>query len=146
MDRTELSAYERRARVARLINKSQSKLVVALGKDLDAFGVSVAQYVILSTLWAGRCDTAAQLCKEICYSPGAMTRMLDRLEEKGLIDRLPHPSSRRAHLLALTTEGQKLFPELLAKSGATIDRLLGDFNSNELNRFEALLDRVLASA
>ncbi|QOT79424.1 MarR family winged helix-turn-helix transcriptional regulator [Cupriavidus basilensis] len=140
----EVITYERRARVARLINRGQSKLVLALDRDLEPFGVTAAQYAILSTLWGGRGDTAAQLCKEISYSPGAMTRMLDRLEQKLLIRRLPHPDSRRSHKLELSEEGRQLFPELLATSAAIINRFLGDFDSADLSRFEALLERMLA--
>ena len=136
--------YDQRARVARLLNRSQSKLVLALDRDLERFGVTAAQYAILSALWAGRGDTAAQLCKDISYSPGAMTRMLDRLEQKQQIRRLPHPDNRRAHKLELTEEGRQVFPELLATSAAIIDRFLGEFDSSELYRLEALLERMLA--
>lgn len=136
--------YERRARVARLVNRGQSKLIQALDKDLEPFGVTAAQYGILSAIRAGRGDTAAQLCKEISYSPGAMTRMLDRLEQKHLIRRLPHPDSRRANMLELTDDGRRIFPELLAKSSAIINRFFGEFNSVELRRLETLLERMVA--
>jgi len=136
--------YERRARVARLVNRGQSKLILALDRELEPFGVTAAQYAILSAMRSGRGDTAAQLCKEISYSPGAMTRMLDRLEQKHLIQRLPHPDSRRAHKLELTDEGCRTFPEMLAISSAIIDRFFGDFNSVELRRLETLLERMLA--
>ena len=81
------TTYEQRARVGLLVNQAQSELVAELDKVLMGFDVSAAQYVILSTLSAGRSNTAAQICKEISYSAGAMTRMLYRLEAKGLICR-----------------------------------------------------------
>ncbi len=73
-----------------------------------------------------------------------MTRMLDRLEQKRVIRRLPYPGSRRAHLMALTEEGREVFPELLARASANVDRILGIFDSADMNRFEALLNRILA--
>lgn len=74
--------YDHQAKVGLLINLLQTKLETSLDKALSLFDVSAAQYVIISALANGRAETAAQLCKEISYSPGAMTRMLNRLETK----------------------------------------------------------------
>lgn len=136
--------YERRAKVGRLINRAQTELVLAVDRELERFGVTAAQYVILATLWAGRGDTAAQICKEISYTPGAMTRMLDRLEQKGIIRRLAHSDSRRSNKLELTEQGRAMFPALLAASTTVIDRFFGDFNAGELQQFETLLTKMLA--
>lgn len=138
--------YEQRARIGRLINLAQSALVVQLDKALRRFDVSAAQYVILATLWAGRGDTAAQICKEISYSPGAMTRMLFRLESKGLIYRAVDENNRRSYKLELTEEGRTKFPELRAASSALIDRFFGAFSTAELREFERLLEQMLSRA
>lgn len=136
--------YEQRARVGRLVNLAQSALVMQLDRALMRFDVSAAQYVILATLWAGRGDTATQICKEISYSPGAMTRMLSRLESKGLVCRAVDENNRRSYKLALTDEGREKFPALRAVSAAKIDSFFGSFNEDELNEFERLLEKMLA--
>jgi DNA-binding MarR family transcriptional regulator len=141
--RTSQTTYEQRARVGRLINRGETELVQALDKALESFGVSAAQYVILSTLRAGRGDTAAQICKEISYTPGAMTRMLDRLEQKQLIRRLRYADDRRSVKLELTQEGREKFPELLAAATTVIDRFFGDLDANELHQLETLLEKML---
>lgn len=145
---TKLSAtsYEQRARVGRLINRGETELVQALDKALECFGVTAAQYVVLSTLWAGRGDTAAQICKEISYTPGAMTRMLDRLTQKQLIRRLPYADDRRSIKLELTDEGRATFPKLLAAATTVIDHFFGDLNANELRQLETLLEKMLSRA
>lgn len=137
------TTYEQRARVGRLINRGETELIQALDKALESFGVSAAQYVILSTLRAGRGDTAAQICKEISYTPGAMTRMLDRLEQKQLIRRLRYADDRRSVKLELTQEGREKFPELLAAATTVIDRFFGDLDANELHQLETLLEKML---
>ena len=142
----ETVVYENRARVGRLLTKAQSELVTALDHALADFDVSAAQYVILSTLWYGRADTAAQICKEISYSPGAMTRMLDRLEQKNLIVRLPMEDSRRAYKLELTVEGKAVFPDLLATSASVMNRFFGSISHQELQQLETLLQRMTGTA
>jgi DNA-binding MarR family transcriptional regulator len=39
-----------------------------------------------------------------------MTKLLDRLESKGLLQRRPHPDDRRAVMIELTDEGRALVP------------------------------------
>ncbi|WP_429391852.1 MarR family winged helix-turn-helix transcriptional regulator [Pseudomonas laurylsulfatiphila] len=129
-----------------MITRGQSELVQALDKALESFGVTAAQYVILSTLRTGRGDTAAQICKEISYTPGAMTRMLDRLEQKQLIRRLPYADNRRSVKLELTGEGREKFPELLAAATTVIDSFFGDLGADELRQFETLLEKMLRRA
>lgn len=141
---SEGTTYDQRSRVGRLIHRSQIQLVMALDREFEPFGVTAAQFVILSTLWNKRGDTAAQVCKELSYTPGAMTRMIDRLEQKLLIRRLPHPDNRRANRLELTEEGRAIYPELLAASTAIVDRYFGSFNPKELATLESLLERMLA--
>lgn len=134
--------YEDRARVGRLINKLQAGLVAALDQALSNYDVSSAQYVVLSTLWNKRADTAAQICREISYTPGAMTRMLDRLEQKKLLVRLPMEDTRRAYKLELTEEGKAVFPDLLVASSAVIDQFFGVYSAEELAQLETLLKKM----
>ncbi|MEX3811238.1 MarR family winged helix-turn-helix transcriptional regulator [Paraburkholderia sp. BR13439] len=140
----DVTTYDQRARVGRLLHRSENRLVVALGKELEPFGVTAAQYVILAALRYHRADTAAYLCKELSYTPGAMTRMIDRLEQKLLVRRVPHPDSRRANKLELTAHGRALFPELLAASTAIIDRFFGGYSASELALLESLLKGMLS--
>ena len=141
-DDTSLFLYERQARVARMVQRAQTHLIQALDQALAPYDVTAAQYVILATLWIGRGDTAAQICKEISYTPGAMTRMLDRLEQKGLLVRKPHEESRRAHKLELTEKGQSGFPAMLAASQGVMNRLFGGFDGEDLARFEEYLLKI----
>ena len=96
-------------RVARLVSRAQNALADELDVKLAPFDITAAQYVVLSTLHSGRANIAAQICKELSYSPGAMTRMLNRLEQKGMIQKAPSVANRRTVQLELTEAGQRLF-------------------------------------
>jgi len=141
--KSDQTSYEHRGYVARLVHQAQSAMVASLDEALAPFDLSAAQYVILSTLASGRADTAAQICKDISYSPGAMTRMLNRLEEKGLIVRTEFPDNRRMNKLELSEKGRSAFPAMLACSSRVIDRYFGAFDPNELRQLEALLNKMM---
>lgn len=129
-----------------MINRAQSEMVEALDHALASYDVSAAQYVILSTLWSGRADTAAQICKEISYTPGAMTRMIDRLEQKHLIKRSRKEENRRTNKLELTDAGKNVFPELLAASTKIINQYFGGFEAQELDLLEKLVGKMLGQS
>lgn len=125
--------------VARLISRAQKTLEGELDIKLAPFDITAAQYVVLSTLHSGRANIAAQICKELSYSPGAMTRMLNRLEQKGMIQKAPSIDNRRTVQLELTEAGRRLFPSLLEASGIVIEQYFGHFSAQELAAFESLL-------
>ena len=74
--------------------------------DLAPLEISAAQYVTISVLAkCGEDSAAAQICKDLSYDAGAMTRMVDRLEAKGLISRCRCPEDRRLVKIKLTEAG-----------------------------------------
>ncbi len=138
--------YHARTSVGALVHRSRAAVVDALDRELAQFDMSAAQYVVVSMLAEGRCDTAAQLCVQMPYDPGAMTRMLDRLEQKQLLRRVRSPENRRSARLELTADGAALQPRLRAASIAVINRLLHGFTTAEARQLESLLERLLANA
>jgi len=72
-----------------------------------------------------------------------MTRMIDRLEQKGLVRRSPNPEDRRATHVDLTSAGKALFPQLLAAKERVQERFLRGFNKDDVRTLERLLNRML---
>ena len=135
--------YDHQAKVGLLINLLQTKLETSLDKALSLFDVSAAQYVIISALANGRAETAAQLCKEISYSPGAMTRMLNRLETKNLIYRTIQDDNLCAKKLSLTENAKQLYPKLKSASVSVITDIFAPLGITELNTVESILREIV---
>jgi MarR family transcriptional regulator, multiple antibiotic resistance protein MarR len=123
-----------------------SRVKVRLFEDLDAelapLDISAAQYVILVNLASG-VDSSSGLCKSVSYDPGAMTRMLDRLERKSLISRVRCAEDRRVARLALTEEGKAVYPKLVERAAGVLNRRLRGFTPSEVKQLEGLLQRML---
>ncbi len=80
------------------------------------------------------------------YDPGAMTRMLDRLERKGLVRRVRCPKDRRKVIVELTDDGKAAYPKLIAAAVRTINHFLRGFTKADAHQLETLLKRMLANA
>lgn len=129
----------------RLINRLRVELIDALDRELAPFEISAPQLFVLSSVAYGEADSAARLCKSISYDPGAMTRMIDRLQQKGLVRRVPHPEDRRAMNLELTVAGKALFPQLIAAKDRVHAQFLRGFSDEDRRILETLLHRMLAN-
>jgi DNA-binding MarR family transcriptional regulator len=115
--------------------------------ELAALEISSAQYVVISVLaQRGGVDSACQLCKDISYDGGAMTRMIDRLEAKGLIRRRRCADDRRLVKIELTDVGREALPKLRACSVQVLNRFLRGFSQSEARQLELFLARILQNA
>ena len=134
--------FDPRMGIGGLLSRVKMSLVDALDAELAQFDISAAQYVILVNLASG-CDSSSDLCRSVSYDPGAMTRMLDRLERKGLIRRVRCFEDRRVARLALTDEGKAVYPQLIERAATVLNRKLRGFSPDEVRRLESLLQRML---
>jgi MarR family transcriptional regulator, multiple antibiotic resistance protein MarR len=131
--------------IGRLISHVRTAVMEALDRELAPYDISAAQLIVLALLAKGEADSAATLCKGISYDPGAMTRMLDRLEQKGLIRRRPNPEDRRTMNLELTSAGRALYPKLHETKEEVQRRFLRGFSDADVGSLCSLLSRMLAN-
>jgi len=79
---------------------------------MEPHGITAAQFKVLIIMAQFGVDTPAELCRHLSLDSGSMTRMLDRLEQKGLLDRKRSALDRRQVQLVLTDDGQRLADRL----------------------------------
>lgn len=95
--------------VSRIMLLSQ-QLKRQTAQRLGKHGLNIWAYDVLATLRRQGPPyqlSPTKLSRAAMLSPGAMTNRLDRLEDNGLIERLPDPDDRRALLIALTPTGRE---------------------------------------
>jgi len=146
------ATYEPRKGIGYMMNRVRTELLAAIDRDmaadeqLSSMEMSSAQFVIIATLSMGTAKSASDLCKGISYDAGAMTRMLDRLEEKGLLRRSRDPNDRRLVNLELTEKGQAALPRMRDVSMRVLNRFLQGFTKAEARQLEGFLSRILENA
>jgi MarR family transcriptional regulator, multiple antibiotic resistance protein MarR len=138
--------YRPRDGVGFLLTRAKLQLLDDLDRELEPLDITAAQYVILVRLSEVDVGSASGLCKGVSYDPGAMTRMIDRLEKKGLVRRVRRADDRRKVDLELTAEGKTLRPKLIAAVVKVLNRRLRGFNKDEVEQFTVFLRRMLESA
>ena len=142
----DLKSYDPKRSIGGLLSRVKLEMGAALDAELAPLDITGAQFVILMSIALGEADSACELCKGISYDPGAMTRMLDRLERRGLVRRVAHPNDRRTSNLELTAEGKAVYPKLRASAMKVLNRFLRGFTQKEARQMESFLQRMLENA
>jgi len=117
-----------------------------LDSHLQDFGVTAAQFKVLIIVSQYGVDTPAELCRFLSLDSGSMTRILDRLEQKGLIARSRCPQDRRQVRLELTADGDVLAGQLPQIGASAMNELVGVLAPDELKTLEKILTKVLLAA
>jgi DNA-binding MarR family transcriptional regulator len=134
-----------------LLGRVRGEMLGALDRELasdvqvNEWELTAAQMIIMAWLATGA-KSASELCKGISYDAGAMTRMIDRLENKGLIRRERCPEDRRLVYLELTSEGQAAYPRVREASRRVLNRFLRGFSKSEARQLEGFMRRMLENA
>jgi DNA-binding MarR family transcriptional regulator len=140
--RTELAMLVSRVRLA-IVSGLDEELLK--DEELAALDVTAAQFVILKNVLKGSARSACELCKALDYDRGAMSRMIDRMESKRLIQRVELSHTRRSVALEVTDAGKAAFPKMEACLDRVVDRLSKGITQSEVREVEKVLRRMLAN-
>jgi DNA-binding MarR family transcriptional regulator len=91
--------------VCKLVHQFAHRLDIHVRRVAEELGMTPSQVVALREL--SEPITARQLASRMACEPSNVTFVLDRLEHRGLIQREPHPSDRRAKQVVLTAAGKR---------------------------------------
>jgi DNA-binding MarR family transcriptional regulator len=87
--------------------------------------------------------SAGQLAERAELSSGAMTNRLDRLEQAGLVRRLPDPDDRRGVQVELTEAGHRVSQESVTVQAAKEALMAGALTKDEKRQLNSLLRRLM---
>jgi DNA-binding MarR family transcriptional regulator len=92
------------------IMRAQQVVLAAVDNALRPFGLTFARYEGLVLLYFSRKGSLplGKMGQRLMIHPTSVTNIIDRLEDQGLVKRIPHPSDGRTTLAELTSEGRKL--------------------------------------
>ncbi|HEY9366630.1 MAG TPA: MarR family transcriptional regulator [Agromyces sp.] len=110
--------------------------------DLD---VSSGEWAVVTSLAkAGEALTPSQLAELTNVAPSSMTHRLDKLAERGLVERAADPDNRTRILVSLTEEGWGLFSQAIRDSDVVESDVLQDLGDEERAELARLLEVVIA--
>ncbi|WP_168222139.1 MarR family winged helix-turn-helix transcriptional regulator [Aquisphaera giovannonii] len=110
---------------------------------LEGHGVSVPQWVVLRCLYDGEGVSLNELAATVGVDNGALSRMMERLAQKGLIVRDADPADRRAVRLRLSEAGRALVPILAREADRNNEAFFGGLSGEDRAKLVATAREIL---
>jgi len=116
------------------------------GKFKEAnLGVTVEQWTVLSCLWEQDKVTQQKLSEITFRDNPSMTRLIDNLEKRDLVVRVPDLTDRRANLIHLTQKGIDLEQRATEIVDCTVDKALDGFSEEEISVCRNVMKKILTN-
>ena len=132
--------------VGYLMRRVLMAITLAADRRLEPDGLTHVQWGPLFMLRNLRASTVAELARELQTDAGAMTRLLDRLEAKGLCRRVRSTDDRRVVRIELTPEGDVAASRVPAVLAQVMNQTLCGFSRAEWESLKTMLQRMLVNA
>jgi DNA-binding MarR family transcriptional regulator len=138
--------YQPEESVGYLMRRILNTVSSEIEREMVPNGLTNAQWIPLFKLYMGSASTVAELARECQLDAGAMTRLLDRLEAKGLLKRVRSSEDRRVVNLELTDEGRAAAQQIPGVLCRVQNAHMEGFSHAEWQLLKSLLRRILANA
>lgn len=138
--------YNPEESVGYMMRRILSTVAIAVERELEPSGLTNAQWVPLFKLYMKQGTTVAELARQCELDAGSMTRLLDRLETKGLCRRVRSCEDRRVVNLELTPEGSAVAQQIPAILSRVQNAHLAGFSAEEWTLLKGFLRRILDTA
>jgi DNA-binding MarR family transcriptional regulator len=111
-------------------------------KKLSKYNLHVGQEMFLMPLWEQDGLNLTQLADHLCVQQATTSRMLERIENVGLVKRVRDPDDGRASLVYLTDQGRSLLEPVMHLWKEVEEIMMTDFTLEERLLFRRLLIQV----
>ncbi|WP_119632752.1 MarR family winged helix-turn-helix transcriptional regulator [Methylocaldum marinum] len=105
-------------------------------------GLTPPQFDVISTLGNTTGMPLHKLAEKTLITKGTLTGIVDRLEQKGLLQRVVPAANRRSFIAVLTPEGERVFEEVFPAHMAYLKKRFGQLSERELEQTEMVLARL----
>ena len=121
-----------------------SKLISAeFHAVVEAEGISVTEWRVLASLTGMQGVSTGQLAQISVSKQPTVTRLLDRMEAKGFVERFSHESDRRLTMVRIAPAGQTLVADLIRHAKEHEKRVLQPFGVKRAEALKAMLRHMI---
>jgi DNA-binding MarR family transcriptional regulator len=136
------ATYRSQDSVGYLVKRTHSLMLDLMEPVFEGRGFTFIQYVILSWLRDGIAVNPKDICMQFRHDSGALTRVIDQLAERGLLERVRRNRDRRKVELQLTPLGRKTIEGLVPLVVEKLNFALADLSTSEVLELRRLLVKL----
>lgn len=136
-------SFHLRDSIGYLVKRSQRLMQERIEGLFAQQDFTLQQWIVLMYLRDRVALTIADMCRDLHHDSGAMTRLVDQLEKRKLIERRRSEGDRRVYELSLTDAGNEVLDTLIPTACDALNTALDGFSRDEVKTLQTLLRRLL---
>lgn len=113
-----------------------------VNKVIQANGLNPTEFAVLELLYHKGEQPLQQIGAKILLASGSITYVVDKLEHKGLLQRISCPTDRRVIYASITDEGKNLIQDIFPEHAQQIDNLMSSLSESEKDTAIDLLKKL----
>jgi MarR family 2-MHQ and catechol resistance regulon transcriptional repressor len=129
-----------------VLARAHAAIATRVAEDVARHGLTPGEFGVLDALYHKGPLLLGDLQRKILVSSGGVTYLVDRLAEKGLVERLACPTDRRSRYAGLTQAGRALLEEIFPRHAAAVGAALGGLSTEDQVTAATLLRRLGTAA
>jgi DNA-binding MarR family transcriptional regulator len=137
-----VATYRAQDSIGYLIKRAQSLMMDLMEPVFEERGFTFLQYMILAWIRDGIAVNPKDICAQYRHDSGALTRVIDQLADRGLLERVRRDRDRRKVELQLTAAGRDTLENLVPLVVGKLNLALADFSRAEVHEFQRLLIKL----
>ena len=137
-----LSTYKAQLSIGYLVKRAHSLTLDIMEPVIEQRGFSWIQYVVMSALRDGIAVNPKVICTQYRHDSGALTRIIDQLAERGLLERVRRDRDRRKVELQLTPAGRETIESIIPSVVDKLNEVLTHMSKTEVQELLRLLVKL----
>ncbi|MGH1565446.1 MarR family winged helix-turn-helix transcriptional regulator [Mumia sp. DW29H23] len=129
-----------------LLSIARARTSRRANEALAALDLRARTYSVLAMAATADGITQRDVADALSLNPSQIVPLVDDLADRGLVERRPHASDRRARVIAATDAGRALHADARERVRRAMDQVLRDLDERERETLRGLLARVIAGA
>lgn len=125
-----------------LLTVAQHDVFLTFSENLSKFDITPGQYGVLACLWRDETLTPKEISQILRVENSTISGVLDRMEKRGLVNRVLDPHDRRSIRVEVSEKGLKIKNGVQKMIEDLNDVVLQDFSAKERKELLDLLSRV----
>jgi len=135
--------YKVGSSIGYLVRRAANLMLSRVEASFAEHELTFVQWLVLMYLRDGLAHTSSEICRQLCHDSGALTRVVDQLSARGLIERHRSMGDRRVVQLSLTDTGLRTVEALIPLVVSCLNRALANFTKDEADSLTALLAKLV---
>jgi DNA-binding MarR family transcriptional regulator len=115
-----------------------------VASHLQKHGLTLPQFGMLSALAVSSCTNQQELAARLQVTKGNLVGLIDRLGERGWVERVPDTEDRRVNKVRLTAQGKETLEQVYPEQLKAVELMMAKLETTEVETLRSLLKKLEA--